>query len=245
MKVKRLLLYMVVFLTAFTFSLYLTFPFERVIKKVLFEKGLYPSDVSFYRFPPRLVIGKLPFYSVTLKNLVVRPLSFHRFKLESEFCGGRLTATLSWPLSRVSYEIEELKLSECPFRFQQFSLEGIVNGKGYFNFEGKHLTGGKGGFDLSKVKLKNLNFGIFSFKELSLGDGRIIYSVISKDYLSIAGSLKGRDAEVSVKGNVSYNPRNPVNSYLNLRFAIEMKTGKLAGQRFNFSVKGNLKSLRF
>ena len=245
MKVKRLLLYTVVFLSAFTLSLYLTFPVERVVKRVFFEKGLYPLKVSFYHFPPRLVVEELPFHGITLKNLVVKPLSFHRFKLESELCGGRLTATLSWPLSTVSYEVKELKLSECPFRFQEVNLEGIVNGRGYFNFEGKHLAGGKGEFELSKVKLKNLSFGIFSFKELALGSGVINYSVTSKDYLRVAGSLKGKDAEVSVKGSISYNPQNPVNSYLSLHFTVKMRTGKLAGRRFNFSVKGNFNSLRF
>ena len=245
MKVKRVLLYTLIFLTAFTVSLYFTFPFERVIKRVLFEKGLYPSEVSFRHFPPELFVGELPLKGITLRKLTVKPVSLHRFKIESELCGGRLWATSGWPPGRISFSLKEVRLSECPFRFQQIEAEGRADGKGYLDFSGKHLTGGKGEFTLSGVKVKNLNFGLFSFKELRMGEGRITYSVTSKDYVKINGNLKGKDAEVAVKGSVSYNPQNPENSYVNFQFAVEMKSGKLTGQRFNFTVRGNFNSLRF
>ena len=245
MKVKRVLLLTLVFLASFLFSLYLTFPFDRIAKKILFEKGLRPVNVSFHHFPPELLVGELPLNGIILKKLAVKPLSFNRFMLECELCGGRLDAVFSYPVRELSFKLMEVKLSSCPLDLKQAELNGTVGGAGNLTFKEKHLTGGKGEFELSGVDLKNINFGPFSFKKLNLGDGKIKYTVGPKDYVKLRGELKGKDADLTVKGSVSYNPRKLMNSYVNLVFSLSMKSGKFAGQKFNFTVRGNVNSLRF
>ncbi len=245
MKVKRALLLVLIFLVSFLFSLYLTFPFDRIAKEILFEKGLHPAKVSFHHFPPKLIIGELPYGNVTLKNVSISPVSFSKFKVSSELCGGHLNAVFSYPVKNLTFKLEDLKLSLCPLNLEQADLNGTVEGAGNLTFNEKHLTGGKGEFELSNVNLKDVNFGLFSFKELNLGDGKIKYSVNPKDYVKIRGELKGKDAELAVKGSISYNPQNHMNSYVNLVFSVSMKSGKFAGQKFNFTVRGNINSLRF
>lgn len=245
MKVKRAPFLFLVFFVSFIFSLYFTFPFERIAEKILYEKGFYPVNLSFRHIPPKLFIGELPFKGVTLKNVSISPLSFSRFRLSSELCGGRLSAVFTYPVKELNFKLEGVKLSSCPLTFNQVNLEGNLGGDGSLTFKGKHLTGDKGEFNLYKVKLKDVNLGLFSFKELDLGDGKVEYRVDTKDYVKISGKLKGKDAEVTVNGSLSYNPQNYLNSYINLVFSVSMKRGKFSGQKFNFTVRGNVNSLRF
>ena len=244
MKVKRALLLLSVFTLSFLISLYLTFPFERVAERVLIEKGFYPQKVSFHHFPPRLTIGELPFGGVTLKSVSIEPKGLKRFLVKAELCGGNLQVRTDTSLERVEFTVHGLELSRCPLK-SDFKLSGKLDGKGYLVFRKRQITDGKGEFTLSGVSLKNVSFGIFSFKELDLGEGRINYTVIGKNYLKVSGELNGKDARVEIKGNVSYNPRNYMNSYVNLSVSVSMKTGKLKGQKFRFTVRGSFNSLRF
>ncbi len=244
MKVKRALLLFSVFTLSFLISLYLTFPFEKIAEKVLVEKGFHPQKVSFYHFPPRLTIEELPFSSVTLKSVSIEPKGLKRFLVKAELCGGNLEIRTNTSLERVEFTAHGLEFSRCPLK-SDFKLLGKLDGKGYLVFRKRQLTDGKGEFTLSGVRLKNVRFGIFSFKELDLGEGRVNYSVIGKNYLKVSGELNGKDAQVEIKGNVSYNPKNYMNSYVNLNVSVNMKTGKLKGQKFRFTVRGSFNSLRF
>ena len=245
MKVKRALFLFLVFFVSFIFSLYFTFPFERFAEKVLYEKGFRPVNLSFRHFPPELFIEELPFKGVTLKNVSISPLSFSKFRLNSELCGGRLSAVFNYPIEELTFKLKGVKLSNCPLILNQAKLDGNLGGEGSLTFKGRYLTGGKGEFKLYRVKLKDVNFGLFSFKELNLGDGKVEYRVDTKDYVKVSGKLKGEDAELTVNGGVNYNPQNYLNSYVNLVFSVSMKSGKFAGRKFNFTVRGNVNSLRF
>lgn len=245
MKVRKTLVLILTFLFSFFLFLYLTFPFDRIAKRVLYDKGFQPEKVSFRRFPPELFIGELPVGSITLKNVVLFPLSFSRFRLNSELCGGRLSAVFSYPVKELTFNLEGIKLSDCPFNFSQAELAGVLGGEGNLTFKKRHLTAGKGRFRLSDLDLKNVNLGLFSLNALNLGNGSVEYTVSAKDYVRLNGSFSGRDAEVTVSGSVSYNPQNYLNSYVNLLFSVKMKGGKFAGKRFSFTVRGNVNSLRF
>jgi len=243
-KAKRALILFAVFLVSFSLSLYLTFPFERIVKKALVDRGLNPVGLHFNHFPPEVEIAELPFKGLVLKSVRVKPAGLKSFNAQATLCGGKISAEFNYPLKELKFEVNRLKIEKCPLKLQ-VKLAGNVDGKGSLDFKGKNIVAGKGKFLLSDVHLKDIEFGIFSFKELNLGNGELSYTVSSKNYLSIKGKLNGKDAEVSVKGGLSYNPKNVSSSYLNLKVNVKVKSGKLSGQKFNFTVRGNVNSLRF
>ena len=243
MKVKRTIALIVVFILSLLFSLYLTFPFDRIATKILVDRGLSPVGVEFRHFPPELLIGKLPIRGLTLENVAVKPIGVRRFAVEGNICGGKFRLELTNPIGHLTFKLNRLKLENCPLKIP-VKIMGSVDATGNLVLKGKHVVGGKGKAVLSDVLLKDVNFGLFSFKKLDLGEGNIRYAVESRNYISIKGNLKGKDADITASGGFSYNPSNFLNSYLNLRVSVKLKKSKFAGKEFNFTIRGNVNSLR-
>ena len=226
---------------SFLFFLYLTFPFERIALRTFHRYGLNPANLSFNRLPPCLKVGKLPFGAVTLKNLSAYP-TLSGFKLNGELCSGKFSVETDRHLKSVKFKIESLKIQNCPIRTAK--LKGTVEGNGSLSFKGKNLKGGTGTFFLKGISLSKVNFGLFSFNLLELGSGNFKYKVAGRNYVKVSGELAGSDASVKVKGSVSVNPNRLERSYVNLRVSVKIKSGSLKGKRFNFSLRGNVNSLR-
>ncbi len=243
MKVKRTIALTAVFILSLLFSLYLTFPFDRIATKIMVDRGLTPVGVEFRHFPPELLIGELPVGSLTLKNVAVKPVGVKKFSVEGNVCGGKFRLELTNPIGHLTFKLNSLKLENCPLKIP-VGVKGSIDATGNLVLKEKHVVGGKGKAVLLDVLLEDVNFGLFSFKKLDLGEGNIGYAVKSRDYISIKGNLKGKDAEVTVSGGFNYNPSNLLNSYLNLRVTVKLKKGKLAGKEFNFTIRGNVNSLR-
>ena len=237
----QILLFIFLFLT----SLYLTFPFERFALNLLSERGVSVSELSFHHFTPSFTAEELVIGKLDLKDVQLKPSIFlNRFELLAKVCSGSLKVSFDRKLENIRFHIKGVKLESCPVN-AQLKVKGTLGGDGTLSLKGGNLVKGRGVFNLENVVLSDLNFGIFSYKFLDLGRGEVNYRVSGKNFLRLDGELSGRDADVKLKGDLSVNLKSPDRSYLNLKVFVKVKTGNFRGKSFNFTVRGNLNSLRF
>jgi len=241
----RKLFYGVFFIFLTLLFTYLTFPFERLISSELCGKVSYKS-LSFSRFPLKITVYglKLPNLNLKVDYLELSPSLFSLIKGKREFffkgitCKGTFEGESTYPLSKLTFELSGINLN-CPLG----SAEGKLSGKGGLLFKGRNIVAGKGEFKVSKLKLLKLNFGLFKFGSLSLGDLKAYYSVKRKNLIKVEAESFGRDASLKVKGEVFYSPLAPLNSYVNLAVKVNVKREPFNGKEFSFSIRGNLRNL--
>ncbi len=239
------LLYGLLFVLLTLFFTYITFPFERLISGEFCGELSY-ENLSFTRFPPKLTLYGLsvPNSGLKVKYVELKPslLSLLRgkneFSFEGALCEGTFKGEASYPVREVVFNISGLKLSKC-----LNSVRGSLSGKGELLFKGRDLTGGKGEFTVSKLNLLNLNFGLFKFASLNLGDLKADYSVKGKNLIKVKGESSGNDASLKVKGEVFYRPKTPLDSYVNFSVKVKVKREPFNGREFTFSIRGNIRNL--
>ncbi|GEM_PF-895773 len=240
---------LLIFIITFPLFLYLTFPFDRVIGRILCEKGITYSSLSVNRFPFEVELEnvRVPSLPVEIERVIVRPSLLSILSKEKSFeavsflCGGRVNLKGSYP-GEIRFKISEIEAEKC--RKESPRVGGRLSGSGSLKVSGNDLTGGRGEFLLKDSKLEGIEFGIFTFPALKLGNVRGTYSVKRKNRLEINAEGKGRDADVTAKGYLDYYPKNPKNSYLKLKVTVKVKIPPLSGKKFKFTVRGNLGNLR-
>ncbi|WP_456456155.1 type II secretion system protein GspN [Thermovibrio sp.] len=241
----RKLLYGLLFIFLTLLFTYLTFPFDRLISSKLCGRVSYKS-LSFSRFPLKITLYglKLPNLNLKVDYLELSPslLSLVRGKKEFFFkgsaCKGTFEGESTYPLSKLTFNLSGIDLS-CPLN----SAEGKLSGKGELLFKGRDIVAGEGEFKVSKLKLLNLNFGLFKFGSLSLGDLKANYTVKRKNLIKVKAESFGKDASLKVKGEVFYTPLAPLNSYVNLIVKVKVNKEPFNGKEFSFSIRGNLRNL--
>lgn len=239
------ILYGLLFVLLTLFFTYITFPFERLISRELCSKLSYQA-LSFDRFPPKLTLYglEIPKGSLKVDYLELKPIFLsllkgkREFKFKGALCRGTFNGEASYPVSKVSFNLLDIRLSRC-----LNSVQGSLSGKGELLFKGKNLTGGKGDFVVSNLNLLNLNFGLFKFTSLNLGNLKASYSIERENLIKLKGRSSGNDASLKFKGEVFYRPETPLDSYVNLSVKVKVKREPFNGREFSFSIRGNIRNL--
>ena len=247
----RKILYGLLFFIALLVSLYLTFPFERFVENTLCKKGIEYESVEFRRFPPVIIVKKFRYPSVplTFDKLEVHPSVLTLFKPYKKFhlvgytCGGKVTANFTYPLKSLNFKLEGINVS-CLLKEKTLRVKGKVYGKGtlFFGANGKDLTGGRGSFKTSDLKISGLKFGIFSLPDVKVGTARLNYIVKGKNYVELKGEAKGKvDAKAS--GFMRVNLTDFNRTYLSLTVRVVLKEGPFRNKPFRFRIAGYLSNL--
>ncbi|WP_456435874.1 hypothetical protein [Thermovibrio ammonificans] len=236
----RKLGYLVLFLVLTAVALYFTFPFDRLVGYEACKRGLSFSSVEVKRLPPEVVFRSVCFGSlpVCFERLSVEPRGTHRFRFYAEACGGSVGGELTYPVGKVEFKAEGLKLGRCGG-----DLKGKLSGEGSLELKGGKLVGGSGELLFSNLEVSNLKFGLFSFETLRLGRVTVKYRVegVNRVKLTVTGS--GPDALLRASGYLNVNPANPASSYLNAKVHVTAESGDLKGKSFTFTLRGTLKDL--
>jgi len=251
------LLYALLFIFLTLFFLYLSFPFERFIGDRLCERGISYADLKVSKIPLRIEIDSLRVPSLPFKveKLVLKP-SFKIFLLrgpvpiafEGALCGGKVEGELtylfsnSYSLKDISYRVSGLKVETClnsPF------LSGELASYGSLTFEEGNLMGGSGKFSMKNLTLKPSSLALVKEGELFFEKAEGTYGVKGRNLVEIEAQGEGGDGSFKVKGEVNYNPRAPLYSYGSFRIKVKLEKEPFNGKEFDFTVRGNLKDLRF
>jgi len=248
----RKLLYGALFLFLTLLFLYLTFPVERFVERELCSRGIsYSPPVKVRRLPlpeVRLYGLKVPGLPFELPYAVLKPSPLILFKgdapieFEVAACGGRAEGWFTYPLKELSYHLCAVGLGMCA---GSPAISGDLSSSGTLSFRGRDLVKGVGEFSVDGLTLKNLSFGLFSPGEVTFKKVKGTYEVKDRNRIEVEAEGHGEEGEFRVKGEVSYNPERPLSSYCSFKIGVRLEKEPFNGKEFNFTVRGNLKELRF
>jgi hypothetical protein len=238
-------LFSIVSLTLFFFlalilAVYLTFPFDRVVKGLLCHAGVEASEVEFKRFPPTLIVkdAKVSALNTPVRLLKLSP-SLGWADFEAHLCGGKVWGEFNFGLSRLTFHLKDLKLEEC-LKESSLPLGGRLSGSGELTFDGEDIIGGSGSFKVEDFSLVNLKLGLFEVKLLKFDKGAdASYRVKDRNLIAINAKGEGDSASFELNGKVEYEPRNPEDSTIDGELKVSFE-----GTSFTFKLKGKLSTLK-
>ena len=248
----RKFLYFVLFLFLTLFFLYLTFPAERFVEAELCKRGISHGPVLKVKKFPYLKVElyelkvpgvpfKIPYLSVKPSPLILlgkeAPVEF-----SGSACGGEVKGWFTYPFKGLSYHLCMLSIEEC---LGDSRVGGRLSSSGTLTFSGKELAKGIGEFSIDNFTLKNLTFGLFSTEKLTFEKVKGTYEVKRKNLIEVEAEGHGKEGQFELKGEVNYNPTEPLSSYGSFKIRVKLETEPFNGKEFNFTVRGNLKELRF
>jgi hypothetical protein len=233
---RKLLLFLF-FILSFSLFLYLTFPLERVIESNLCKEKISFRSLTVRKFPSlEVVVEDVKYQAVpfTIKKVIVFPevstiFSDEKlFNVKVEICNGDLEGVISYPLSRVDFEIKKVSLKDCEFHFP-FRMAGILYGKGNLVIEKDSIVSGTGRFKANEISLQELDLSTPFIKDIHLQDVKFKYKVKDKNVVD----LQLHSKNLSINGYVKLNTRDFMRSYLSLKAKL-----KFNGQEFSFKIRG-------
>ncbi len=241
-----------VFVFGLLVSVYLSFPFDRLLERYLCSFDVSYSSLKVKKLPLEVELSGLRFKSfpVVINRLSVKPdflsliSSEKSFNVDIKACSGKAKATFTYPLKKLAFSIKGVRLKDCVGNVP-VSVGGNLAARGEFLFNPIDLAilKGSGKFSVANLQLGKLDFGLLSIERVDLGTLNGSYKVKRKNYIRISALGKGRDAELNVNGAIEINPKNFANSYVNLKLEIKLLSGKLKGKRFSFRLKGFVRNL--
>jgi len=246
----RKLLYLLLFLFLTLFFLYLTFPFERFVRAELCDRGISYASLKLRRFPLQIELEevKAPYLPFKVERLTVKPSLLILFKegtpvkFKAYLCGGKIEGWFTYPLRELSYRLCSVVIGRC---VEGGAVDGALSSSGALTFSGRDLIRGVGEFSINDFTLKNLSFGLFSTEKLTFEEVKGTYEVRKKNLVEVEAEGHGKEGSFELKGSLSYNPKEPLSSYASFKIKVKLKKEPFNGKEFNFTVRGNLRELRF
>jgi type II secretion system protein N len=249
----RRLYLLLIFLISFPIFLYFSFPIERFVEGELCKRGINYKKVEIERLPLKikvqgLKLSSLPFSveeALVLPDLESFLTGKKHLKVFLRACDGVGKVELDYPISNLEFSASSFKLEKC-IKKLPVKVTGNLSLKGKAKLDSNKLLlkSGRGNFALENLKIGELSLGLFSIPSLNLGSIKGTYTVKRDNVIDLEAEGNGSDAEVSVKGYINADLKNPERSYLNLRVKVKPKVAPLKGRIFSFRIKGFVENVK-